>query len=211
MKELFLISGLGADQRVFEFLDLSGYKLNYVDWIHPLPDESIEQYAQRLLKQIPVEKPILIGVSFGGIVAIEIGKLIPTEKIIQVSSAEVRSAIPWYFRLAGKLQFHKLLQGSIRPPARLLYYFFGVKEPYEKELLLKIIRETDPAFLKWAIDKIVHWENTTLLPNVTIIHGNKDNIFPNQMTNNLILDGGHFMIVNMADVISRTIRGILSK
>lgn len=52
MKELFLISGLGADRRVFEFLDLREYKLNFIEWIQPLRNESIESYARQLLDQI---------------------------------------------------------------------------------------------------------------------------------------------------------------
>ena len=72
MKELFLFSGLGADKRVYEYLDLSAYKVNHVDWIDPLPNESIEEYAGRLSGKIGKNNPILAGVSFGGMVAIEI-------------------------------------------------------------------------------------------------------------------------------------------
>jgi hypothetical protein len=49
MKEIYLLSGLGADKRVFEFLDLSDFKVNHVDWVEPMDKESIESYAQRLL------------------------------------------------------------------------------------------------------------------------------------------------------------------
>ena len=70
MKELYLLSGLGADKRVFDCLDLSGFKLNHIVWIDPLDNETIEDYAQRLLLQIPASRPTLMGVSFGGIMAI---------------------------------------------------------------------------------------------------------------------------------------------
>lgn len=203
MNELFLISGLGADRRVFEFLDLSGYKLNYVDWIQPLQNESIEHYAQRLLKQIPVEKPILIGVSFGGIMAIEIAKQIETQKVILISSVKTRSELPWYFKLAGKLKLNRLSPSS--PSSSMLLYAFGVKEKYEKELLMNIVRETDPVFLKWAVDKIVNWKSQHSLPHVISIHGTKDRLFPKQRADYLIQDGGHFMIVNRAAEVTELI------
>ena len=59
MKELFLLSGLGADKRVFDFLDLSDYSIHHVNWIIPIPKESMAQYANRLLPQITSDKPIL--------------------------------------------------------------------------------------------------------------------------------------------------------
>lgn len=209
MKELFLISGLGADRRVFEFLDLAGYNLNYVEWISLQPNESIEQYAQRLLEQIPVKKPILIGVSFGGLMAVEIGKLIETEKIILISSAKTRSELPWYFKLGGKLKLNRLFPSS--PPSFVLFYAFGVSGKYEKELLMNIVRETDPTFLKWALNKILSWKNDVILSNVIRIHGTKDRLFPNQKANYLIQGGGHFMIVNKASEVSECIKRSLTK
>jgi pimeloyl-ACP methyl ester carboxylesterase len=207
MKELFLISGLGADRRVFVFLDLSEYKLNHVEWIQPLSDESIEQYATRLLKQIPAVRPMLVGVSFGGIMAVEIAKQIETEKVILISSARTRSELPGYFRLTGKLNVHKILPTSIQtPPGFIVNYLFGVKTQSEKKLLKTIVQETDPVFLNWAIDKIVNWKNKELLPNVITIHGRHDRIFPKQKADYVVESGGHFMIVSQATEVSRFIK-----
>jgi pimeloyl-ACP methyl ester carboxylesterase len=207
VKDLFLISGLGADRRVFEFVDLSGYKLNFIDWIPPQPSESIEHYAERLLQQIPVKKPILIGVSFGGMMAVEIGKLIETEKIILISSAKNQSDLPWYFRLIGKLKLSRHFPAT--PPPSILFYAFGVKEKYEKELLVNIIRKTDPLFLNWALEKIFSWKNKSSLPDSVKIHGTNDKLFPNRKANYLIEDGGHFMIVNRANEIGALLKSIL--
>ena len=66
MKHLFLFSGLGADHRVFQFLDLSGFKVTYIKWLEPLARETMQQYAARLTAQIDVERPVLVGLSFGG-------------------------------------------------------------------------------------------------------------------------------------------------
>jgi pimeloyl-ACP methyl ester carboxylesterase len=207
MKDLFLISGLGADQRVFEFLDLADYKLHYVEWIPPYPTESIEHYAQRLLIQIPANKPILIGVSFGGLIAIEIGKLIETDKIIIISSVQTRSDFPWYLNFAARLKLHWFIPSS--PPQWILFYLFGVKKKYEKELLAGIIRDTDSTFLVWALKKIFSWKNDVSLRNVTTIHGTSDRLFTNQKADHLIQQGGHFMIVNKASEVSEYIRAIL--
>jgi hypothetical protein len=94
MKHIYLISGLGADERVFKHLDLSGYKATYIQWLKPEKHESITSYAERLCGQITTTKPILIGLSFGGIMAVEIAKCIDTEKIILISSIKTRKEIP---------------------------------------------------------------------------------------------------------------------
>ena len=207
MKELFLISGLGADRRVFEFLDLSEYKLNHVEWVRLVSDESIEQYAQRLLTQIPGVKPMLVGVSFGGIIAVEIAKQIETEKVILISSVKTRSELPGYFRLSGELNLHKILPTSIHtPPGFIINNLFGVKTESEKKLLKTIIKDTDPVFLKWAIDKIANWRNKELLPNMITIHGTHDRIFPKQKADYMVENGGHFMVVSHAREISRFLK-----
>jgi hypothetical protein len=69
-RNLYLFSGLGADRRIFQKLDLSGYIVHYIEWIPPLGDESIEHYASRISNQIKEPNPVLIGLSFGGMMAV---------------------------------------------------------------------------------------------------------------------------------------------
>lgn len=79
-KELYIFSGLGADERVFQKLDFFGFTTIFIKWVVPQEKETIEDYATRILNQITTTKPILIGLSFGGIIAVEVAKLIATEK-----------------------------------------------------------------------------------------------------------------------------------
>ncbi len=61
-KELFLFSGLGADERIFQNLNFKNNNATYIKWIDPLNNETIENYALRISKQITAENSILIGV-----------------------------------------------------------------------------------------------------------------------------------------------------
>ncbi|MDH4294838.1 MAG: hypothetical protein OEV74_01060 [Cyclobacteriaceae bacterium] len=99
MKDLFLLSGLGADSRVFDFLDLSNYNIHFIEWIDPHENEPIEAYARRLKVNIKKENPILLGISFGGMMAIEIGKQIRAEKIIIIiiSQNQAKHSCQFYF------------------------------------------------------------------------------------------------------------------
>ena len=212
MKELILLSGLGADKRVFDFLDLKEYNVTYVEWISPLRNESIENYSRRLLSQIKVQKPILIGVSFGGIMAIEIGKWIDAEKIILISSAHTKKDIPLYYRLIGLLKINQLLPSSfLKAINSITFWFFGVKTTAEKDLLRSFIRQTDSAFLKWAIDKIVNWKSEMELSNVITIHGTHDRLLPNKKTDYQINKGGHLMIMNKSKEINAVLKKLLGE
>src|SRR5688572_25077372 len=156
MKSIYLISGLGADRRVFDFLDLSDFQINHVNWVSPISLEPLEHYAARLLDQIKEPKPILIGVSFGGMVAVEISKLIETEKVILISSAKTKKDIPLIYKLAGAVGFNQIIPVKLFKTINwITYWFFGANTNSERVLLKEIIHETDEAFLQWSIDKIM--------------------------------------------------------
>lgn len=212
MKEIYLLSGLGADKRVFDFVDFSGFKVNHIQWIDPLQGETIERYAQRLLTQIKTERPTLIGVSFGGMMAIEIAKLIDTGQVILISSAKTKFDIPVYFRLFGKLRLNSLMPSShLKVVNRFTFWLFGTTSEKENELVRTIIKDTDPWFMKWAIDKIVNWRNTTVIKNLTHIHGTADKILPHRPCDFTITDGGHLMIINRSEELSGLIRKVLNR
>lgn len=52
LKEIYCVSGLGADERVFQKLKFQGYQPVHIQWIEPKPGETIADYAQRLTTQI---------------------------------------------------------------------------------------------------------------------------------------------------------------
>ncbi|MDF4221942.1 hypothetical protein [Maribacter huludaoensis] len=52
--KIYAISGLGADQRVFEHLNLD-IELIALDWITPHKNESIKVYAKRLSEVIETD------------------------------------------------------------------------------------------------------------------------------------------------------------
>jgi len=68
--KIYLIGGLGADERVFKYLKLD-CETQVIKWLEPKQKETIISYSKRLLKQINQEENFaLLGVSFGGIIAI---------------------------------------------------------------------------------------------------------------------------------------------
>lgn len=215
MKKVYLISGLGSDERAFRGLLLNGCTISHIRWITPLRKEPLHEYCRRLLVQIDddVEAPILVGLSFGGLVAIEIAKLIKVEKVILISSVGTYLQIPPYFRLAGLLGLHRVANFSIvKHSKKLNEWLFGAKTEDDKRLLDAIITDTDLVFAKWALCCVPVWSNLETLSGVYHIHGTKDKIFPYRFVKatHSIEGGSHMMVVTRAEEVNRCINDILA-
>lgn len=212
--KIYFLSGLGADESVFSALDLPGVDRIYLNWMEPLPKESIEAYAQRMADRITEPTPVIIGLSFGGMMAIEIAKLIPVQQLILISSAKTAKELPPYFRVCRYVPLHKLLPlQSVAYSNRLMGFFFGVRTRAQKERLKSIIRNTIQGFNQWAINALVNWKNQQINAPVFHIHGNADKLLPLSFVRpDIIIEGGnHFMIVQKAKEISAHIQQVLLK
>jgi len=72
---------LGADEKAFSHLKIDGFNLVFIPWLMPDKNEPISKYAKRMAISITDKEPVLIGLSFGGIMCIEIARMIPVKKI----------------------------------------------------------------------------------------------------------------------------------
>ncbi len=212
MQHVYIFSGLGADERAFQNLDFTGYPVTHMKWIEPAPGMAAHTYASRLLHQITAPNPILIGLSFGGLIAIEVAKQIRTEKVIIISSIKKRKEIPYYFKMAGSLHLHRLMPIYLMKRSNgLTNWLFGVTATAHKKLLQAILADTNPVFLRWAIDILINWNYTTTLPNLVHIHGTADRILPYTFVNcdHTIQGGGHFMVLDKAEEVMTMLHPLL--
>ncbi len=76
---LYFVPGLAASIDIFEYLELPEdvYEIHYLDWLVPLSEnEPLGAYAARMYKRIQHNNPVLIGVSFGGVMVQEMSKIV---------------------------------------------------------------------------------------------------------------------------------------
>jgi len=208
LSKIYIFSGLGVDKRVFDNIDFGNLDVEFIDWIEAFENESLENYALRISEKITNENPILIGLSFGGMLAIEISKIIKVKKLILIASAKNRNELPEVYRIAGKLKLNKLIPNSILKHQNFITnWLFGIESEKEKQLFKSILIDTDSKFLKWAINEIVNWKNEISPENCIHIHGNNDRIIPikNIEADFVIENGGHFITVNKANEIEKII------
>lgn len=179
MKKIYFISGLGADKRIFSFLDLSFCEPIFIDWIAPLPKETLQNFALRLRKLVTEENPTIVGISFGGMLVTEMAKADHTMKGIIISSNKTCTEFPGRWKLAKYFPVYQWLPDFILRRIMLnSKWILGAKRKEQKALLDQIISETDIPFVKWAIHSILNWKNEEIPDNLIHIHGTADRLLP---------------------------------
>ncbi|MEP6947683.1 MAG: alpha/beta hydrolase [Ginsengibacter sp.] len=211
MKHIYCISGFGADERVFSKLDFGDHPIHFISWLTPLKKESIEQYATRMGEKIQQDNPILLGLSFGGIMCIEIAKIIKTHKVILISSVKSFHEIPLWMRLAGKSKLNKIFPlKAFRIFEPIENYNLGIENRDELKLVREYRRNIGQQYTDWAIHQILHWKNEWQPGDLIHIHGSRDHIFPiKNIKADYIIPGGHFMIMNRAEKVNGIIKELL--
>jgi pimeloyl-ACP methyl ester carboxylesterase len=199
---VYFLPGLAANSSIFKHiqLDTNVFEMHFLEWMIPFDDESISEYAIRFCKKINHENAILVGVSFGGIIAQEMNLVYDFKKIIIISSVKARHELPLHLQLAGKTKVYKLLPTSLfaQNIDLLSKYAFGKPIVKRLDLYKQYLSITDKRYLDWAIKQVVSWNQETSDPNLVHIHGDQDIIFPiENMKNCIIVEGGtHIMILN---------------
>lgn len=214
MKHLYCISGFGADERVFANLSFSNYKVHFIPWLIPVKKESLTAYAKRMSENIKHENPVLLGLSFGGMMCIEIAKIIKTKKVILISSVKSSREMPRWMRLAGKSRIHNIFPlRSFRLFEPIQNYNLGITNKAELDLVREYRKNIGQRYTDWAANEIVNWQNDWQPDNMVHIHGTNDHMFPIKKikADYIIKGGGHFMIMNKAAEINEVLNDILSK
>jgi len=213
---VYFISGLGADRRAFERLKLPvRYSIHHLDWIPPLKDESLNDYAKRLSASIDTSHPFcIVGLSMGGMIASIMSNFLHPYKTVLISSIGCNKEFPPLLRFANKTKAYKLVPGLIFRPKNLylVQRLFGTKTRNEKTLIRYFISQTNPTFMKWAIAAIVNWQDCERPQNIFHIHGNGDKMLPIKYTKpDAVIDkGSHFMVWANAGEISRILEQALA-
>lgn len=193
--------GMAASPAIFEHIKLpeDRFKVHLLEWLMPYKKETLAAYAKRMTGAIKHQAPVLLGVSFGGILIQEMAKHIEVKKLIVISSVKTRHELPRKMIFSRYTKIHKLLPTGLANNIELLSkYAFGESVTKRLELYKKYLAVREKHYLDWSIDQIVNWKQDTILPNLVHIQGEKDIVFPITYIRECIRikDGTHAMILN---------------
>ncbi|MBL4744861.1 MAG: alpha/beta hydrolase [Flavobacteriaceae bacterium] len=213
---LYFVPGLAASTKIFEYLqfDTDKYQVFTIDWIVPLSqEETIEDYAKRMCAFITHENPVLLGVSFGGIMIQEMSKHLKTRALFLISSVKTSQELPKRLKVIQKTKAYKLFPvKAFQNLDQFSKFFFGDFIQTRMKLYENYMTMKDEEYLTWAIHHVLNWKQKKQLENITQIHGTDDYVFPiKHIENPIKVKGGtHIMIINKAKTISNIIDKKLS-
>ena len=201
LTHVYLMPGMAAAPSIFEniLLPEESFRIHLLEWEIPDGDEDLQEYSRRMLKQIHHTNPVLIGVSFGGVIVQEIAKFIDVERLIIISSVKCSDELPPRMKFASRTGLFKLIPTGL---ADYVDYFekIAVGDFLKKRARLykQYISITDKGYLNWAIKNMVNWKCDKPDEKIIHIHGDKDEVFPiKNIKDAIIVKGGtHIMIIN---------------
>jgi pimeloyl-ACP methyl ester carboxylesterase len=207
-----MIPGMGTDELLFSRLSLNA-DVKVIRWEFIDKNESMEGYAKKLSQQIDKSKPFyLLGVSLGGMLALEISAILNPLKTILVSGAKNRNELPFRVKLMRLLPFHKAFSNEAMVRIAVAgRRKFGVSKG-DGELFHRMMQGCPPHYFSRAAELIVKWNRIESPPGSLIhIHCMEDRIIPFRNIKDAIPieKGGHFMIMNYPDDLSRLINSHL--
>ena len=199
---VYFMPGLAASPTIFENIKLpeDQFEMHFLEWFLPIDKESIESYALRMTEKIQHENPVLVGVSFGGVLVQEMAKQMKVRKVIIISSVKSNTEFPSRFKVAKATKAYKLIPTQLLADIeKLVKYAFGDNIVAKRlKLYERYLSVRDKKYLDWAIEAILCWKQKEINESVIQIHGDADEVFPiKNIQNCIVLKGGtHIMIVN---------------
>lgn len=193
---ILLLTGMTPDRRIFDRILPLLPTAVVVDWIQPMRNESIRDYASRLGQSIPKDDSALVcGVSFGGIVARELASSINAKACVLISSVRSPKELPPWFRAFRVLTPCTAEMGMQTIGAMSSYWPHRLRTPTTWRLLK--LAGTSGAWHRWATAAVLNWKpfsDDNPIP-VFQIHGDRDRTFPIRYidADYVIQGGGHVL------------------
>lgn len=197
---LILLSGMGADGRLFSEQRARFPDLITPDWICHQRNDSLASYAERMARRIDPGCTCYVGgASFGGMVALEMARHLDAKACFLIGSIRSCGELPLRLRvlrpLAGLIPkaccgVPVWLAKALLPLAKRL------SRPATQSMLGQL-SGTNGHFLRWAGLAVLRWApdpDGWSLP-IHQIHGNRDRVLPHHLTRPdvLVSGAGHLL------------------
>ncbi|MEQ1744021.1 MAG: alpha/beta hydrolase [Saprospiraceae bacterium] len=215
MKKIFFISGLGANELAFSKVGNVDFEKVMIKWIPCDKKEDLESYALRLIDGYKIkDNDIVVGLSFGGLLAQKISNITGQRNVILISSFRDKNDLRFPFRQALYAGLQKLFL-PIRVPwvDELVANMLNSGTSDSKSVLKEMLKITDYRLMKWSLQQIAT-TNGLLNKDVVLynIIGDRDRIVRlwKNDTTFLIKGGSHFMVYDRSEEVTKIIRHIVS-
>ena len=209
--DIYLIPGLGADKRMYAHQLKVLPEAKVLEHLAPVKGQSLTEYARRVATHIDTTHPFaLVGTSLGGIVSMELSRIIKPEKIVLIASVKNRLELPLFIRSMRVFNLHKLISGNrFKSFNSLMVKRLDSRgdSPVAK-VIMQMTEDCSAEFIEWAVNAIVNWHPPTdYRSDIIHIHGTNDQLFPIQKIRNVIpiKNGSHVMNMTMSQQVNKAL------
>jgi pimeloyl-ACP methyl ester carboxylesterase len=180
--KVYTLPGLGYDHQIFSKLRFGKCNVKHWDWIEPLKSESIQSYATRISHEITEGDLdlVLVGHSFGGVVAQEIAAQKKLPWIILIGSVTSRAEIPIWLKMLKPLRISNIITTRL---AIKTFFIWGrshdFRDPEHLSIFEYALTQLSDTYLQWALRAISQWTPPRQSSSTKIyrIHGTSDETF----------------------------------
>jgi pimeloyl-ACP methyl ester carboxylesterase len=212
-QRIIFFSGMGGDERAFQYLDLGDIQAVNIAWQDPQPNEVFHDYVLRMLGDVAIRPTdILLGLSMGGLAVQEVASVYPVKSVILISSLRSGETLQPLFTAAQNLHLLNLVQKdllrtTIVAGAKLLKPMLQER----KKVILDMLDQFSGAYYKWAMNAVLNWQGANVACPVFHVHGDKDELFPVSLAKNatIIKGGNHLMVTSKAEEVSRVVQDFI--
>jgi pimeloyl-ACP methyl ester carboxylesterase len=215
LPRLILVPGLGVGPDLYLPQRPLPARVEVPTWLSPFSGETLEQYGQRMASRVKPDGDLYIGgVSYGGLVALEMAKHLPVRGVFLIASMRSPAEIPWYYRpgiLAAQATPRAVLRGLLWA-SPLFVRIAGRFNRRDRALAVRVIRGMDVDVARWSLRSMLAWKGEP--PDVPIhqVQGTDDWILPPSYVRRatFIRGGGHLMNIHCAAEVNRFIAARLT-
>ena len=193
---ILLLTGMTPDKRVFDRMLPLLRSAVIVDWIEPMRHESIRDYASRLGQCMTKDdSTVVCGVSFGGIVALELASCIHARACVLISSVRSPKELPPRFRAFRVLNPLTAELGMQMIGAMSSYW----PRPLRTAVTWRLMKLSglSGAWHRWATAAVLNWDPCSQENAIPVfqIHGDRDKTFPIRYidADYVVRGGGHVL------------------
>jgi pimeloyl-ACP methyl ester carboxylesterase len=210
---LVLISGMGADQRLFDAQKAVFPKLIAAPWTPIQPRDTLASYARRMAAAIDPGGPCFVGgCSLGGMIAQEMTWHLDARACFLIASIRGPAEFPLRLRVLRPLAW--LLPGFCAGvPGWLAGGILAVAGKRMRPVTRSVFRQfadCSGRHVRWAGLAALGWRPTSAAPRCPLfqIHGDRDRVLPCRLTRpDVVVPGaGHLLPLTHADAVNEFLR-----
>ena len=211
---VILLPGLGLDERLFAVQKLELPGLQVPAWLKPRYFETLPEFGRRMAQAVDPGKPCYVGgMSFGGMVALEMSRHLDCRGCFLISSIRSREELPVWAKIlapgAWLLPPRSDLIGAAAGTL-LLWTVARLFPPRWQQFCVHLGKMRAP-ILPWACRAVVAWRPSPVTCPVHQIHGDRDPILPHHQTrpDQIVPRAGHLLPLTHPYVVSNFLRHTL--